>query len=153
MAARKPLPTPPFVSHCLELLAALSRDAGGVRARRLFGGFGIYADDIMVALIADERLYLKTDADTQPAFAAAGCGPFVFRARGREMATSYWSAPPDALDSAAAMVPWAQLAMRAALQAALRAVRARTAIKPSTPPRPGAGAATAASRKPAKRPA
>jgi DNA transformation protein and related proteins len=55
---RSPAPpaarTPPFVAHCLELLAVL----GGTRARRMFGGWGLYADDFFVALIADERLYL-----------------------------------------------------------------------------------------------
>jgi DNA transformation protein and related proteins len=63
-----------LVEHCLELLAPL----GTVRARRMFGGHGLYCDDLFFALIALDRLYLKTDAVSQPAFAAAGCEPFVY---------------------------------------------------------------------------
>lgn len=46
-----------LVDHCLELLAPL----GAVRARRMFGGYGLYVDDLFVALIAVDRLYLKAD--------------------------------------------------------------------------------------------
>ena len=48
----------------------------------MFGGHGLYVDDLFVALIACERLYLKADADTRPQFAAAGCEPFVYDAQG-----------------------------------------------------------------------
>jgi DNA transformation protein and related proteins len=42
--ARRPL----FVDHCAELLAPL----GAVRVKRMFGGWGLYVDDIFLALIA-----------------------------------------------------------------------------------------------------
>ena len=70
-----------LVDHCLELLAPL----GAVRARRMFGGHGLYCDDLFFALIASDRLYLKADAQSQPAFEGAGCEPFVYEARGRSL--------------------------------------------------------------------
>lgn len=121
-------PIPPFVSHCLELLEPL----GAVRARRMFGGWGLYADDVFVALIADERLYLKADAQSRPTFEAAGCEPFVYDAKTKSVAMSYWSAPPDALDSPALMLPWA----RGALQAALQSRAGKLAQKPKPEPVP-----------------
>jgi DNA transformation protein len=102
-----------LVNHCLELLAPL----GAVRARRMFGGHGLYCDDLFFALIAADRLYLKTDAQSRPAFEAAGCEPFVYDARGRATATSYWAVPAEAMESAGQMQPWARLAMAAALRA------------------------------------
>ncbi|HEX6016787.1 MAG TPA: TfoX/Sxy family protein [Burkholderiaceae bacterium] len=103
----------PFVSHCLDLLAPL----GSVRARRMFGGHGLYVDDLFVALIADERLYMKTDASSQPAFERAGCSPFAYSRRDRSAVTlGYWSAPDEALDSPRAMAPWARLSLAAALK-------------------------------------
>ena len=57
-----------LVDHCLELLAPL----GAVRARRMFGGHGLYIDDLFVAIIGFERLYLKTDAVSRERFQAAG---------------------------------------------------------------------------------
>lgn len=104
---------PPFVSHCTELLAPL----GSVRVRRMFGGWGLYVDDVFLALIAFERLYLKTNADTQVRFEQAQCEPFVFESKGKSLTMSYWTAPAEALDSPALMAPWARLALQAALQA------------------------------------
>jgi DNA transformation protein len=102
-----------LVDHCLELLAPL----GAVRARPMFGGHGLYCDDLFFALIAFDRLYLKADAESQPAFAQAGCEPFVYEAKGRSTATSYWSAPPEAMESPGLMQPWARQALAAALRA------------------------------------
>ena len=112
---------PPFVSHCLELLAPL----GTARARRMFGGHGLYIDDVFVALIADERLYMKADDSSQPAFERAGSRPFAYSRRDRgAVALGYWSAPEDALDSPAAMAPWARLSLAAALMAKAASPRA-----------------------------
>jgi DNA transformation protein len=113
------MPADGFVVHCLELLAPL----GAARARRMFGGHGLYVDDVFVALVADDRLYLKADDATRARFEAAGCQPFTYEARGRRTATSYWSAPPEALESPPLMQPWARLALQAALAA--RAVTPR----------------------------
>jgi DNA transformation protein len=59
--------------HCVELFEPL----GAARSRRMFGGHGIYVDDLFVALIAYDRIYLKADDRTRPAFQAAGCEPTV----------------------------------------------------------------------------
>jgi len=103
----------PFVAHCVELLAPL----GAVRTRRMFGGWGLYVDDLFIAIIAFERLYLKADADTAPRFAAAGCQVFTYEAQGRRQTMGYWTAPTDAMDAAHEMQPWARLALQAALSA------------------------------------
>ncbi|MBL8348004.1 MAG: TfoX/Sxy family protein [Rubrivivax sp.] len=139
-----------FVDHCLELLAPL----GAVRSRRMFGGHGLYADGLFVALIAFERLYLKVDADTEPRFAAAGCTPFVYEGKGAPVRRSYWTVPDEAMESPSLMAPWARLAAQAATKAAAakaaktmkaaRPTRATVAkkssamLKPSRPARPGA---------------
>jgi DNA transformation protein len=107
-------PTPrAFVDHCQELLAPL----GSVRSRRMFGGHGLYVDEIFIALIAAERLYLKVDATTRPRFEAEGCEAFVYDLKGRAHSLGYFSAPQEAMDAPALMLPWARLAMAAALRA------------------------------------
>lgn len=114
-------PADEFVSHCLELLAPL----GTPRAKRMFGGHGLYVDELFVALIASDRLYLKADAQTRARFEAAGCAPFVYDGQGRSVTMGYYSAPDDALESPAYMQPWGRLALEAAL-------RAKAVKKPST---------------------
>lgn len=115
-------PVDEFVSHCLELLAPLGRP----RAKRMFGGHGLYVDELFIALIAFDRLYLKADALTRARFEAAGCTPFAYPGKdGAVTVMSYYTAPDDAMDSPAYMQPWARLAFEAAL-------RAKAAKKPSS---------------------
>jgi DNA transformation protein len=93
----------------------------------MFGGHGLYVDDLFVAIIASDRLYLKADAQTHERFERAGCEPFVYDAKSRAISLGYWSAPDEAMESPALMEPWARLALEAAL-------RARAAV--SMPGRP-----------------
>ena len=109
--------------HCLELLSPL----GVARSRRMFGGVGLYVDDIFIALIDDEQLYLKADELTRARFEAAGAGqPFCFPKDCELVATSYLRPPEEAMESPALMLPWARLA----LEAALRKRTPKSAVKP-----------------------
>jgi DNA transformation protein and related proteins len=119
-----------LTNHCLELLAPL----GAPRARRMFGGCGLYVDDLFIALIAAQRVYLKADAQTRGRFEAAGCQAFVYEASGKAMSMSYFSAPDDAMESPALMQPWARLALEAALRAkAAKPASARAKAKAAPP--------------------
>jgi DNA transformation protein and related proteins len=112
---------PDFVNYCCELLAP----AGPCTARRMFGGFGISTGGLTFALVADlgggEKLWLKSDAETNARFEAAGCERFSYQVdRGRMPAThslNYYSAPEEAMESPALMAPWSRLSMEAALKA------------------------------------
>jgi len=102
-----------FATHCVELLSPL----GPARFRRMFGGHGFYVDDVFIALSFADRLYLKADAQTRPRFEAAGCEPFVYDGAGKQVTIGYWTAPEEAMESPMLMLPWARLAMEAALRA------------------------------------
>lgn len=95
----------------------------------MFGGFGIRCAEFPIALIVDQRLFLKVDDLTKPTFRDAGCEPFVYGEKGKPMEMSYWSAPEAAMDSPGLMQPWAMLA----LQAAMRSKAPRAGSKPSAP--------------------
>jgi len=112
-----------LLEHCLELLAPL----GPLRSRRMFGGHGIYVDDVFIAILAFEQLYLKADAQTREQFIAAGCAPFQYEREGQVATLGYFVAPEEAMESPAMMAPWGRLALAAALRA--RAEKARP--KPS----------------------
>ncbi|HEY0856767.1 MAG TPA: TfoX/Sxy family protein [Albitalea sp.] len=108
--------------HSMELLQPL----GAVRSRRMFGGHGFYLDDLFFALVAFDKLFLKADDQTRPAFEAAGCEPFVYVGAGKSVTMSYFTVPAEAMESPALMQPWAHLALEAAL-------RAHAAKKPKRP--------------------
>lgn len=102
-----------FIDHCLELMAAQGRP----RARRMFGGHGLYLDDLFVAIVASDQLYLKTDAATRERFAAAGGVPFTYARGGKTASLGFHTVPPEAMESPPAMQPWLRLAVQAAVAA------------------------------------
>lgn len=107
-----------FAQYCCELLASL----GPCQAFRMFGGLGIRtADGMNVAIVADlgegDTLWLKGDALAQADFEAAGCQRFTVLMKGKPCSMGYYSAPADAMESAALMAPWAERALASALRA------------------------------------
>lgn len=100
-----------FVNFVLEQL----QPCGKVQARRMFGGYGLYSDGLMFALIADEMLYIKTDAQTAGEFDRLGLEAFSYRnKRGTVCVMSYRSAPIEALDEPDALCRWMHLGLQAA---------------------------------------
>lgn len=106
-------PSDQFAVHCVELLTPL----GAARSRRMFGGHGVYLDDLFIGIVAFDRFYLKADPETAPRFEAAGGEPFSYEAKGRRTSLGFWTPPAEALESPALFEPWARLAMAAALRA------------------------------------
>jgi len=80
-----------FIELLKDCLAAL----GPVRAKRMFSGAGLFAEDVMFALVVDDTLYLKADSETQRAFEAEGLAPFSYNRSGRMVSLAYWRAPGD----------------------------------------------------------
>ena len=78
-----------FVEHLKEVF----RLFGTVRSRRMFGGYGVYHNDLIIGLVANDILYLKTDDLSAPQFSEAGCLPFSYTKNGLTMKMSYSSAP------------------------------------------------------------
>ena len=105
------------MSEYTEYLREVLAGFGPVSARRMFGGHGVFHAGIMFALVVDEVLYLKTDAQTLPDFAAAGLPPFCYEKRGKQVCTSYYQAPDDMLDEPDVAMHWARRAFDAARRA------------------------------------
>ncbi len=101
-----------FVDYVIELMKAWAT----VSARKMFGGHGLYREGLMFALIVEDELFFKTDADNLAKFERAGCHPFVYQSKGRAVQLSYWSAPPATLDAPAEMGDWCQSAYGSALR-------------------------------------
>ncbi|MCK9688152.1 TfoX/Sxy family protein [Scleromatobacter humisilvae] len=113
-----------FVSHCLELLSPLGRTS----SRRMFGGHALYIDDLCMALIIQDTLYLKTDDASRPLFERAGCRPFTYAGKRDEVhVMSYYTAPEEAMESPAEMTPWARRALGAAVAARAKAPKKKAA--------------------------
>jgi DNA transformation protein len=106
-----------------EGLKALFEPFGAVAVKRMFGGFGIYADSLCFAIGSGGEVFLKVDAQSEPSFAAAGSTPFVYNAKGKTMTTSFWRLPSAAYDEPDELRRWAVLGLEAARRAAAAKVR------------------------------
>jgi DNA transformation protein len=101
-----------FVEYVREVMSHWA----SVSSRKMFGGYGLYRDGLMFALIAHETLYLKTDTANVAPFEQVGSVPFTYQNATRTVQLSYWSAPAECLESPADMGEWSQCAYAAALR-------------------------------------
>ena len=124
-----------FADYCCELLSGVGRPS----AKRMFGGWGISVEGVTIALIADltklaganEKLYLKVDEVTKPRFKAEGGQRFEMTSKdGKLMGMNYYTTPDETMESPGAMLLWARLALRCALEAKTKAM---IKAKPKTP--------------------
>jgi DNA transformation protein len=117
-----------FIDYVMELLGPF----GTVRARRMFGGHGVYLDGLMFALVSEDMLYLKADELNRVEFEQAGCEIFGYARKGKRATLNFFRAPEDAMDSPELMLPWARTAYAAALRtnAKKQAQAARNVARP-----------------------
>jgi DNA transformation protein len=101
-----------FVEFVVEML----QQFGTVMAKPMFGGYGLYLDGVMFALISDDALYFKADDVSKNDFLSLGMTPFSYSKNGSLCKMSYFSAPDEALESFDVMCQWAQKAYDAALR-------------------------------------
>ncbi|MEY4676963.1 MAG: hypothetical protein RLZZ470_1470 [Pseudomonadota bacterium] len=105
------------MSDFVEFLEEVFAEFGPITTRRMFGAHGIYQDGLMFGLLAQGRLYLKTDAVNLPEFEAVHSEPFTFEQRGKPVKLSYWRAPDFILDDREQAAAWAHSAFAAAMRA------------------------------------
>jgi DNA transformation protein len=117
-----------------EAIRELFSTFGTVSVRRMFGGHGVFADGIMFALESDGELYLKADDLTIPKLAAENSEPFVYKAKGREIALSYWKLPERLYDEPDEFAGFAREAFMAAQRAAGTKAKAKMKKAPKTEP-------------------
>lgn len=107
----------PFLDFVRETFAPF----GDIVIKRMFGAAGVYCDGVFFAVADDDTLYLKTDAETRPAFEAAGLRPAIIRdSKGGETPISYYGAPESIFEDAEALAHWTGLALTAARRKAAR---------------------------------
>jgi DNA transformation protein len=136
-----------LVSHCLELLAPLGRTS----SRRMFGGHALYIDGLCMALIIQDTLYLKVDDTSRPLLERAGSRPFTYETKhGERHALGYYTAPEEAMESPAEMVPWARRALAAAVAARAKAPARKKAAAKTTAAKKAPAKAAAAKKAPVK---
>jgi DNA transformation protein len=93
----------PILKNSLKLFESL----GTIKSRSMFGGFGIFADDTMFALVVQNTLHIRSDSITAQKFERQGLKPYVYKKRGFPVVTKYfalpeinWENPSDIIEKA-----------------------------------------------------
>jgi DNA transformation protein and related proteins len=112
----------------IESLASSLTPLGVFRSRPMFGGHGLYLDDLFFGLIAYDKFYLKTDEQNRADYVKAKAKPFSFESTRKGLVvTSYWQCPDVVMKDARKLRQW--------IGKALDAARRKKAAKPKRTPR------------------
>lgn len=109
-----------YRAFVLEQLAGVK----SVRARAMFGGVGLYADDVFFGILAADTLYLKVDDTNRGRYEAAGMTAFKPYA-GQPMSMSYYQVPAGVIEDGDELAAWARASVRVAESARTTPRKAR----------------------------
>lgn len=89
--------TSEYLDYVMEKLSPL----GQIKSRAMFGGYGIFHEGVMFALIADDNLYFKVNESNRDDYRKAGSQPFPH-------GISYWEVPAEVLEDDSELHEWAK---------------------------------------------
>ncbi len=83
---------------------------GGVEARPMFGGHGLYREGTFFGIVFRGRLYFKTDTATRRSYRASGMKPF--RPNAKQTLKNYYEVPAEVIEDPDRLIAWAEAAIR-----------------------------------------
>lgn len=110
----------------IEYLKEVFEQFGPIMARKMFGGYGIYNNGLMFALVADGVLYLKADEKNSDYFRNAGLDQFEYDKNGKVVKMSYYQAPDEIMEDREEAAVWARRSYESALRAQKAKRKTRT---------------------------
>lgn len=94
-----------YCDYVIDLLAQWGRVVG----RAMFGGYGLYYQGHIFAIVVDDVLYFKVTEKNRAAYEAAGAEPFAYEGKGGKRVTmSYWTVPLNVMEDGELLVSWAE---------------------------------------------
>lgn len=80
----------------------------------MFGGVGLYAEDVIFAILDNDRLWFKVDQVNQPAFEEAGSRQWQYAPDAPPM--GYFELPASVYDDDSELATWMEGSIAAALR-------------------------------------
>jgi DNA transformation protein and related proteins len=102
-----------FCDYLMDILAPL----GTPSYRFMFGGYGIYLDGVIIAIVVDDVLLLRADEENRPDFEARGIEPFRPYPDKMTSTMPYYTVPDDVFEDSDVFLEWAGRSREAALRA------------------------------------
>ncbi len=88
-----------------------------LRVKRMFGGAGLYSDDLFFAIADEGELYLKADEQSVDFYRQGGATQFTYESKGKLSRMNYWLAPGEVIEDPQALRRWVDTALESALRA------------------------------------
>ena len=110
-----------YLAYVLEQLTGLP----ALRSNRMFGGIGLYSDDMFFGLIDDDTLYFKTGPANVEQYRARNMPKFMPFPDKTGAVMGYHQVPADIIEDAESLVSWAR-----------QSVAVQLSVKASRPPKP-----------------
>ncbi|MEQ1934187.1 MAG: TfoX/Sxy family protein [Fimbriimonadaceae bacterium] len=101
--------SPAFRDEVVSILSA----ACNLRSRPMFGGYGLYSDDVFFAVIDDDRLYFKIGPENLADYEALGAEIWVIGTG--DVMKNYRELPSQILQSPAELSVWIEKSVAAAI--------------------------------------
>ena len=115
----------PVTDEYREFILGQLEPFGFIRTKNMFGGVGVYCEEVFFAIIADDTLYFKVDDSNRGDFESAGMDPFKpFEDKAYTM--GYYEVPIDVLEDPELLIQWVDKSVNVA-----RKKRAKKRIKRS----------------------
>ena len=99
--------SPEYLDFVMEKLLPV----GNIKSRAMFGGYGIFHEGLMFALISEDTLYFKVNESNHEMYQKAQSRPFPH-------GISYWEVPTDVLEENAKLHTWANISIEIAREVA-----------------------------------
>ncbi|PMN65428.1 TfoX/Sxy family DNA transformation protein [Enterovibrio norvegicus] len=97
----------PTLKNTLKFFECL----GTIKSRSMFGGFGVFCDQTMFALVVNDRLHLRAGQQNEREFKRLSMQPYIYKKRGFPVVTKYYSVPDDWWEQTDTMMDFAKQAL------------------------------------------
>ena len=96
-----------FTDYVLDQLTGLTP----LRARKMFGGMGLYCGTQFFGILYQGRLFFRTHPANRNEYVARGMTPFTYERGKKIVSLNYFEVPPEVLEQRGALLEWARRAL------------------------------------------
>lgn len=104
--------TTPFLEKVLKKLEPLD----SIKARAMFGGYGIYYKEVIFAIIVENELYFRVDEKNRKKFEKYQSHPFVYEGKNKPIEMPYMTLPDEVFNNRAQLKLYVENAYEASLR-------------------------------------
>ena len=94
-------------SDYIDFIIELFSEHGHITYRRMFGGFGLYYNSVIFAIIMENEVYFRVDESNINQYISYNSKPFEYMKKDKLVKVlSYWLLPEDILSSPEELSSW-----------------------------------------------